>query len=159
MRRHIFARKEQQKLLNIGRLDMNSEGLLLLSNDGELKRYLEMSNMKRLYKVRYFGQLDNQKVNMLASGATIDNIHYQPAILRALPSSQGNNRWLEMTLTEGKNREIRKMITWCGGDVNRLIRVEFGQFRLDDLKNGEVQKVPDAICQKYLSGFFNKNGT
>ena len=148
--------KDDKKLLNIGRLDMSSEGLLLLTNDGALKRYLEKSDLPRRYKVRYFGRLDDRKLTQLQKGVTIDDVKYQKAILHQSPKSEGKNSWLEITIYEGKNREIRKMIEYCGGTVNRLIRLQFGGFTLDTLPNGAVSKIPHQQCQKLLPDFFKR---
>ena len=148
--------KDDKKLLNIGRLDMTSEGLLLLTNDGALKRYLEKSDLPRRYKIRYFGRLDDRKLQQLQQGVTIDGIRYQKAILHQMPQTEGKNSWLEITIYEGKNREIRKMMEWCGGRVNRLIRLQFGSFTLGTLSKGAVSKISNQQCKKLLPDYFKK---
>ena len=148
--------QDDKKLLNIGRLDMSSEGLLLLTNDGALKRYMEKSDLPRRYKVRYFGRLDERKLKQLEQGVTIDEVKYQKVTLHATPQGEGKNSWLEITIYEGKNREIRKMIEYCGGTVNRLIRLQFGGFTLGTLPSGAVSEIPHQQCKTLLPDFFKK---
>ncbi len=133
-----------EKLANfhsIGRLDYNSEGLLLLTNDGELKRKYELpeNNFKRVYKVRIYGQILKDHINKLAKGVKIENIIYRPIIVKVI--RKGTNSWLEVTLTEGKNREIRKTLEFFGYQVNRLIRVKYSNYEIKDLKISEFRKI------------------
>lgn len=132
-----------EKLANfhsIGRLDYNSEGLLLLTNDGELKRKYELpkNNFKRVYKVRIFGQISEEHTKKLAKGIKIENIQYRPIIVKVI--RKATNSWLEATLTEGKNREIRKTLEFLGYQVNRLIRVKYSNYEIADLKIAEYRK-------------------
>ncbi len=137
--------KDGRQLLNIGRLDMTSEGLLLLCNDGMLKNYLEKSDLPRIYHVRYFGGLDKDKLRQLQNGARIDGVNYGNVTIlhQEKFSVTKRNHWIKLQIHEGKNREIRKMINWCGAEVSRLIRTDFGDFSLGDLPKGAVQKIPE----------------
>lgn len=134
--------KNMPRVISIGRLDYNSEGLLILTNDGEFARYYEnpKSGVKRVYKVRAFGRYSDDIIKQLAKGVTIDNFKYKPIKCQYI-SSTGNNHWLELTLHEGKNREIRKVLEHLGLQVNRLIRTEYGKYKLADLKPNQVVEV------------------
>lgn len=129
-------------VISVGRLDLMSEGLILLTNDGELARQLEhpSSEIPRVYQVRIFGALDPQGLAQLTKGITVNGVNYGPIAWRQGPC-KGDNQWIEMTLTEGKNREIRKVIDHIGGRVNRLIRVAYGPFKLGDLEVAALKKV------------------
>lgn len=141
-------------LMPIGRLDYNSEGLLLLTNDGGLKRYLEHpdNQIHRRYKVRSYGKLNQKMLDDLSKGVVIDQIHYAP-IYAELDKMQGNNCWTTFTLTEGKNREIRKVMTHLGCQVNRLIRTDYGDFSLGKMKLGQVKEIPESYMKKVLKGY------
>jgi len=136
--------KDMPRVVTVGRLDLNSEGLLLLTNDGELKRRLELpaAGWMRRYRVRVHGAVDKAALAGLAKGITVDGIHYGP-IKAALDRQQGGNAWLTLELTEGKNREIRRICAHLGWPVSRLIRVAFGPFELGDLVPGAVEEVPE----------------
>ena len=129
-----------QSFSPIGRLDYNSEGLLLLTNDGNYKRKLELPKNKldRVYKVRIFGKFNPEHQKKLESGVTISNIFYQAK--KVVITKISNNSWLEITLNEGKNREIRIMLEYLGYQVNRLIRISYGKYKLNNLKIGEYKK-------------------
>jgi len=131
------------RVVTVGRLDLNSEGLLLLTNDGELKRRLELpaAGWRRRYRVRVHGAADPADLAALAGGVTIDGIHYGP-INGTLDRQKGDNAWLTLEITEGKNREIRRICEHLGWPVSRLIRVAFGPFELGDLAPGAVTEVP-----------------
>lgn len=135
----------------VGRLDFLSEGLLLLTNDGSLVRTLELPKnaVSREYDVRVYGGVDPKLVQTLAKGVTIDGIHYKPIELSILPS-EGRNTWLRFVLKEGKNREIRKILTHFGYQVNRLRRVAYGPVSLQGLKVGEVKELDIRVLSKYL---------
>ena len=122
------------RLMPVGRLDYSSEGLLLLTNDGEFKRQLELpaSGVERTYRARAFGTISQRQLETLAEGLTIDGVHYG-RINANLERRTGHNQWIEMTLTEGKNREVRKILEYFGLSVNRLIRTRYGPFDLGDL--------------------------
>tara|TARA_R110002095_G_scaffold190311_1_gene168015 strand:- start:3029 stop:3754 length:726 start_codon:yes stop_codon:yes gene_type:complete len=132
-------------IISVGRLDLMSEGLILLTNDGELARKLEhpSSEVPRVYQVRVFGHLDPSGLEQLTKGITVNGVDYGPIRWRQGPR-KGDNQWIEMTLTEGKNREIRKVIDHIGGRVNRLIRVTYGPFKLGDLEVAQLKEVPSS---------------
>ena len=125
------------RVISVGRLDLNSEGLLLLTNNGELSRKLELpeNGWSRRYKVRVHGFVNKNKLADLAKGATVDGINYGP-VKAELESQNGTNSWLIVTLNEGKNREVRKLMKSIGLEVARLIRLSYGPFQLGNLKKG-----------------------
>ena len=130
------------RVISVGRLDVNSEGLLLLTNDGELSRQFELPGMgwERHYRVRVFGRPQKDSLRALANGISVAGIRYAPIDVK-LEDQSGANGWLTMTLREGKNREIRKVCEYFGWRVNRLIRIGYGPFELGNLKRGEVEEV------------------
>ncbi len=137
---------DMPRVLSVGRLDITSEGLLLLTNDGELKRKLEhpSTGWARRYRVRVHGRVTDEDLAKLARGMTVEGIHYGP-IQAAHDSARGANAWLTMTLREGKNREIRKVCEALGWSVNRLIRISYGPFQLGNLVAGAVEEVPARV--------------
>lgn len=143
------------RVISVGRLDLNSEGLLLLTNDGELSRHLELpaTGWARTYRVRAFGDIDEHGIAALAAGMTVDGVRYGP-IAAQVTQKKGRNLWMEMTLHEGKNREIRRVLDVLGLSVNRLIRTSYGPFALGQLAQGEVQEVPHAFLKKTLGNSF-----
>ena len=138
-------------LMTVGRLDINTEGLILLTNDGELARHLELpsTGWLRRYKVRANGQITQDKFDALKKGITIDGIKYGP-IEAQLIKSQGANCWFTMGLREGKNREIKRIAAHLGLNVNRLIRLSFGPFMLGDLKTAECELIKAHILADQL---------
>lgn len=132
------------RLIAVGRLDYNSEGLLLLSDDGGLARVLEhpSSGLRRRYRVRVFGQVELRQLEALGLGVCVDGVCYRPVAARLLRRT-GSHCWLEMDLHEGKNREIRKLMQFLGYSVNRLIRVGYGDFDLGDLKVADLKEIHD----------------
>jgi len=149
----IFDRlpPELPRLMPIGRLDLSSEGLLLLTNDGGLKRRLELpaTGWLRRYRVRVHGKVDETALASLARGITVDGFHYGPIEAR-LDRHQGSNAWLTVALREGKNREIRRVLTFFGWTVTRLIRVSFGPFQLGGLPPGKVEEVSGKVVKEQL---------
>ena len=143
------------RVISVGRLDVNSEGLLLLTNNGELSRLLELpqNGWSRRYKVKVHGQVTQQKLDSVSNGVTIDGVNYGPVKI-AIDSTQGTNTWLTITLSEGKNREIRRLMQYIGLDVARLIRLSYGPFQLGSLKKGEVKEVPHKVLKEQLGGKF-----
>lgn len=131
------------RVISVGRLDFNSEGLLLLTTDGALARELEhpSKGWKRCYRVRVHGQVSAGMIEQLSKGVTVQGIHYAPCQLQ-IERRQGSNTWVFITLKEGKNREIRKLMAFFGLEVTRLIRVSYGPFQLGDLALGAVCEVP-----------------
>lgn len=144
------------RVISVGRLDLNSEGLLLLTNNGELSRKLELpeNGWSRRYKVRVHGFVNKNKLADLAKGSTVDGINYGPVKVE-LESQNGTNSWLVVTLSEGKNREIRKLMKSIGLEVARLIRLSYGPFQLGSLKKGEVREVPQKVLKEQLGSKIN----
>ena len=143
--------KNLPRVVSVGRLDLNSEGLLLLTTDGELARSLELPSRgwKRKYRVRIHGKMTPQIISRLQKGVTIDGIRYAPTIVEIEPNqAQGSNQWILVTLTECKNREIRKIMAHFGFDVSRLIRVAYGPFQLGNLPPGEVREMPAKVIKE-----------
>ncbi len=134
------------RVVPVGRLDMNTEGLLLLTTDGALKRALELptSGVPRRYRVRAYGEIGQQAVESLIDGLTIDGMRYGP-IDAEIERRTGRNLWLTITLTEGKNREIRRVLEHLGLQVSRLIRVAYGPIELGDLAPRDADEVPDGV--------------
>jgi len=153
----VFAAlpKTLPRLISVGRLDINTEGLLLLTNDGELARYLEhpAQAIARTYRIRAHGNVDETAIAKLAKGVTVDGIRYRP-VQTTLDSRQGSNCWLTMTLREGKSREIKKLLEHVGLQVTRLIRTAYGPFQLGRLAQGAVEEVPRRMLPKLLPGYF-----
>ncbi len=143
--------KDLPRLVSVGRLDINSEGLLLLTNDGGLSRTLELpsTGWLRRYRVRANGRIDQPSLNKLKKGITVEGVAYG-AIDAVLDREQGANLWMTVGIREGKNREVRKVLAHLGLKVNRLIRVSFGPFQLGDLKDGAVEEVPMRILREQL---------
>ena len=140
-------------VISVGRLDLNSEGLLLLTNDGELARRLELPslNWERKYRVRVRGKVNEVKLKSLKNGVTISGIKYR-SIEAKLDSETRTNAWLTLTLTEGKNREIRKVMEHIDLNVNRLIRISFGPFRLAQLGRNQINEIPAKILRNKING-------
>lgn len=139
------------RVLTVGRLDYNTEGLLLLTNDGGLKRTLELpsTGWVRRYRVRAFGSVTQEKLDTLKNGISVDGIEYGP-IDAELDSASGANVWITMGLREGKNREVRNVLGALGLEVNRLIRISYGPFQLGDLPSGHVEKVKTRVLRDQL---------
>ena len=152
--------KDMPRVISVGRLDLNSEGLLLLTNDGELARKLELPSggWVRKYRVRVRGAVDPQALRDLAKGITIDEMNYGP-VQATLDRQQGSNAWLSFALTEGKNREIRRICEHLGWPVSRLIRVSFGPFELAGLEAGAVEEVPKGSIAAMLDAGARKKGS
>ena len=139
------------RVVSVGRLDLTSEGLLLLTNTGALARRLELpaTAWTRRYRVRAHGAVTPERLNVLAQGLTIGGIRYGP-IEATLDRVQGANSWLTVSLKEGKNREIRRVLEHVGLTVNRLIRIAFGPFQLGTLAVGEVAPIPAKVMREQL---------
>jgi 23S rRNA pseudouridine2605 synthase len=143
--------KDLPRLVSVGRLDLNSEGLLLLTNDGALARRLELpaTGWVRRYKVRVHGAVDPARLAALAPGVTIDGVAYGP-IRAELERVQGSNAWLAMALAEGKNREVRRVLEHLGLQVTRLIRLSYGPFQLGSLAPHAIAEVPRKALAEQL---------
>ena len=139
------------RVMSVGRLDINSEGLLLLTNDGEIKRKLELpsTGWLRRYRVRINGSVSEARLDQLRAGITVDGVNYQPMIV-TFDRQQGANAWLTVSIREGKNREIRRTMEAIGVIVNRLIRVSYGPFQLGTLAQGDVEEVKGRVVRDQL---------
>ena len=156
----VFERlpKGMGRVISVGRLDLNSEGLLLLTNDGELARRLELpsTGWQRRYRVRAYGVVNEDRLTALAKGVTVAGVKYGP-IEAKLESTAGRNSWLNVALSEGKNREIRKVLEHLELNVNRLIRVSYGPFHLGKMGRGEVLEVSGKILRDQLATASGEN--
>ncbi len=150
---------DMPKVMPVGRLDLNSEGLLLLTNDGGLKRWLEhpAAGWLRKYRVRAFGAPDEKLLAELRSGTVVDGMRFGPIDVE-VDSRKGANTWFTVGLRQGRNREIRRAMESVGLKVNRLIRISFGPFRLGDLKPGEVQEVRRRVLRDQIGAFGRLEG-
>jgi len=142
--------KGTPRLMPVGRLDLNTEGLLLLTNDGELKRAMELpsSNIPRTYRARTFGDITQAQLEELIEGITIDGVRYG-RIDANLDRRTGRNQWIELTLSEGKNREVRRVLEHFGLKVSRLIRIGYGPFALDDLPRGASVEIRQVDVERF----------
>jgi 23S rRNA pseudouridine2605 synthase len=138
------------RLMPVGRLDFMTEGLLLLTNDGELKRQLELprTGVVRTYRARAFGRVTQEQLEQLADGVTIEGIHYG-SINANLERRTGSNFWVELSLTEGKNREVRRVLAHLGLQVSRLIRTSYGPFDLAGLEPCHADEIGEAQLQEF----------
>ncbi|MES2914434.1 MAG: pseudouridine synthase [Pseudomonadota bacterium] len=143
--------EDMPRVMSVGRLDLNSEGLLLLTNDGELKRRLELpsTGWLRKYRVRVKGNPTDPDLEPLRKGVTVEGERFLGMDVK-LDRHQGANAWLTVGLREGKNREIRRAMTHIGLTVNRLIRISYGPFRLNELEPGEVEEVKPRVLREQL---------
>jgi 23S rRNA pseudouridine2605 synthase len=144
---------DRPRVMSVGRLDVNSEGLLVLSSDGPLAQTMmsPATALPRVYRVRVRGRLTEKQVAELRQGVTIEGINYRGAEFEEEAELGGRtNSWYRVTLREGKNREIRKLFEYFGCMVNRLIRIQYGPFVLGDLKTGEVKEVSKAVVQRFV---------
>ncbi|MDE2560940.1 MAG: rRNA pseudouridine synthase [Sphingomonadales bacterium] len=141
------------RLMPVGRLDLNTEGLLLLTNDGELKRAMELpaTGVPRTYRARTFGEVSQQQLEDLIEGITIEGVRYG-SIDANMERRTGRNQWIEMTLAEGKNREVRRVLEHLGLQVSRLIRTAYGPFRLGDLQRGQADEVKQVEVERFRKG-------
>lgn len=144
--------KGTPRLMPIGRLDLNTEGLLLLTNDGEFKREMELpaTGVPRTYRARTFGDVTQEQLEALIDGITIDGVHYG-SIDANLERRTGRNQWIEVTITEGKNREVRRVLEHLGLKVSRLIRTGYGVFELGDLPRGAAVELKKHEVGKFRS--------
>ncbi|MEL6958643.1 MAG: pseudouridine synthase [Pseudomonadota bacterium] len=142
---------DMPRVMSVGRLDLNSEGLLILTNDGEMKRRMELpsTGWLRRYRVRVKGSLSEAKLDELRRGVTVDGVEYAPMEV-TFDRQQGANAWLTVGLREGKNREIRRTMEAQGVTVNRLLRLSYGPFQLGNLKPGEVEEVKQRVVRDQL---------
>ena len=143
------------RLVKVGRLDFDSEGLVLLTNDGELARHLELpaTSWLRRYRVRAFGAVEPAALAALSRGAKVAGVGYGP-VAAGLDRVQGSNLWLTVALREGKNREVRRLLEHLGLRVNRLIRTAYGPFQLGELARGAVEEVPRRVLRDQLGAVY-----
>jgi 23S rRNA pseudouridine2605 synthase len=143
--------KEMPRVMSVGRLDINSEGLLLLTNDGELSRKLELPSQGwiRRYRTRLHGPVTQALLDRLKNGVTIDGVKYGP-VTSELERVKGSNAWAMVSLTEGKNREVKRLMEYLGLKVARLIRVSFGPFHLGHMEEGEVAEIAPKVWREQL---------
>jgi 23S rRNA pseudouridine2605 synthase len=157
----VFATlpKNLPRVLSVGRLDINTEGLLLLTNDGGLARYLEhpAQGVSRTYRIRAFGNVNEVAIAQLSKGVTIEGIRYRP-VRTTLDRRDSTNCWLTMTLNEGKNREIKILLQHIGLSVTRLIRTGYGPFDLGKVAPGFAEEVPVRQLPELLPGYFASRG-
>ena len=142
---------DMPRVVSVGRLDINTEGLLLLTNDGELARLLELpaTGWTRRYRVRAWGDITQADLDKLKDGIEVEGVRYGP-VEAVLDKVQGSNVWLTVGLKEGKNREVKRVLGALGLTVNRLIRLSFGPFQIGDLLEGEVKQVPNRVLMDQL---------
>jgi 23S rRNA pseudouridine2605 synthase len=143
------------RVVSIGRLDINTEGLLLLTTDGALARHLELpsTGWLRRYRVRAHGRVSEEALHGLRAGVTIDGVRYGPVEAR-IDREQGSNLWLTLSLREGQNREVKRLAEHLGLTVNRLIRLSFGPFALGDLAEGDIEEVKRRVLSDQLGPKF-----
>ena len=149
--------KELPRVVTIGRLDLNTEGLLLLTNDGELARGLELpsTGLERKYRARAYGRIEQRELDKLRDGIVHEGEEYR-SIIAKLDRVTGSNCWIDVTLAEGKKREVRRALESLGLKVNRLIRTSYGPFQLDDLGPGALEEVPPASLLAEVSQFISE---
>ena len=139
------------RVISVGRLDLTTEGLLLLTNSGDLSRLLELpsTGWTRRYRVRAYGRVAQKNLDALSDGVEIDGIQYGP-VRAKLDQVQGGNVWITLSINEGKNREVRNLMRHLGLNVNRLIRTAYGPFQLGKLRKGEVDEIPGKQLREQL---------
>ena len=142
---------DMPRVISVGRLDLTSEGLLLLTNDGELARRLELpaNGWLRRYRARAFGRVSQEELDTLKNGITVDGVRYG-SIDAKLERGNGANSWITVSITEGKNREVRRVLDALGLKVNRLIRTSYGPFQLGTLPPGAVEEIPRKVLKDQL---------
>ena len=149
----VFEKLKHQlpRVVSVGRLDLTSEGLLLLTNDGGLARQLELpsTGWLRRYRVRVFGVPNEGALKSLAHGVTVDGVRYGP-IEAGVDARKGDNTWLTISLREGRNREVRRVMAHLGLSVSRLIRVAYGPFQLGTLERGGIEEIPARVLREQL---------
>ena len=143
--------KDLPRVVSVGRLDVNSEGLLLLTNDGSMARMLELpaAGWSRKYRVRLFGKVSQADLDRLAMGVTVDGVNYGP-VIADIERSKGVYSWASVSLKEGKNREVKRLMEFLGLKVARLIRIQFGPFHLGQLAESAVEEIPSKIWREQL---------
>lgn len=148
------------RVMPVGRLDFNTEGLLILTNDGELKRAMELpsTGLPRTYRARTFGDVTQAQLEELIEGVEIDGVRYGK-IDANLERSTGRNQWIEVTITEGKNREVRRVLEHLGLEVSRLLRTRYGPFELLDLPRGQATEIRQVEVERFRRALVGGTGT
>ncbi len=141
---------DMPRVISVGRLDLTSEGLLLLTNDGALARRLELpaNGWLRRYRARAFGRVEQEELDKLKNGVTVEGVRYGP--IEAKLERAAANAWITLTLSEGKNREVRRVLEALGLKVNRLIRIAYGPFQLGTLAPGAIEEIPRKVLKEQL---------
>ncbi|MAU40793.1 MAG: pseudouridylate synthase [Kordiimonas sp.] len=149
--------QDTPRVVAVGRLDINTEGLLLLTNDGGLARWLELpaNGWRRTYRVRAHGSINRRALDEIRKGAIIEGVAYRPAEIE-IEENDSSNVWLNVTLTEGKNREVRKLLEYAGLSVNRLIRTAYGPFTLGKQPRYKLLEIPSSQLKIDVAGYFNE---
>lgn len=151
----VFERlpEDLPRVISVGRLDLTSEGLLLLTNDGALARQLELpaNGWLRRYRARAFGRVTQEELDALREGIIVDGVRYG-AIEAQLESAKGANSWIALSISEGKNREVRRVLEALGLKVNRLIRIGYGPFQLGTLAPGAVEEISGKVLRDSIGG-------
>ncbi len=142
--------RDMPRVISVGRLDLTSEGLLLLTNDGALARRLELpsNGWRRQYRARAFGRIEQAELDQLKDGVTVDGVRYGP--IEAKLERAATNAWITLSLSEGKNREVRRVLEAFGLKVNRLIRIAYGPFQLGALEPGAVEEIPRKVLKEKI---------
>lgn len=140
------------RVISVGRLDLTSEGLLLLTNDGELARKLELpaNGWLRRYRARAYGRVTQEELDTLKDGIIVDGVRYGPIDAKLERGGGASNSWINVSLTEGKNREVRRVLDALGLKVNRLIRVAYGPFQLGVMEPGAVEEIPRKVLREQI---------
>lgn len=146
--------QDMPRVISVGRLDLTSEGLLLLTNDGELARRLELpaNGWLRRYRARAYGRVEQEELDKLKNGITVEGVRYGPIDARLERAAA--NSWITVSITEGKNREVRRVLEALGLKVNRLIRIAYGPFQLGTLAPGAVEEIPRKVLKDQLGKDF-----
>lgn len=148
------------RVVAVGRLDLNTEGLLLLTNDGGLARWLELpsTGWVRTYRVRVNGRFHHKRLEEVSKGVTIEGIRYRSVDIKLDDRKEGVNQWMTVSITEGKNREVRKLLEYAGMTVTRLIRTSYGPFELGKIQRGSVEEVASSLLKKNCQDYFKEIG-
>ncbi|MBL4602788.1 MAG: rRNA pseudouridine synthase [Emcibacteraceae bacterium] len=148
------------RVIAVGRLDLNTEGLLLLTNDGGLARWLELPSTAwvRSYRVRVNGRFHHKRLEEISKGVTIDGVHYRSVQIDLDDRKEGVNQWLTIHIKEGKNREVRKLLEYAGLSVSRLLRISYGPFEIKKLQRGSVEEVAQSVLQNNCKEYFESLG-
>lgn len=148
------------RVISVGRLDLNTEGLLLLTNDGGLARWLELpsTGWVRSYRVRVNGRFHHKRLEEISKGVNIDGVNYRSVEVELDERKEGVNQWLTIRITEGKNREVRKLLEYAGLTVTRLLRISYGPFELKTLQRGSVEEVANSVLLQNCKGYFETLG-